>query len=210
MNQTKGIARFASVVGWVMLGLVLLLTHVSRSPATQEAAVITIFVFCLGSGVIWLKVEQLSGGFPYGHCLNPRNASWAFLATPFVAAAVAIFAWLCPPVSWQQWLQVGILAVVAAALGPGAIRDLDYRRYKRYNALGSFHSNSKLVHDYLGLRVLMGSAIGLGANAVVFTPRSGWIWVAVGCIGVWVLGVLKDTIKEPNPLRQHINKAAGA
>lgn len=210
MNQTKGIIRFASVVGWVMLGLVLLLTHVSRSPATREAAVITIFVFCLGSAMIWLKVEQLSKGFSYRHCLSPRNASWAFLATPLVAAAVAIFAWLCPPVGWQQWLLVGVLAVVSAALGPTVFRKLDHGRYKRYRALGSFNSSSKLVHDYLGQRVLMGSAAGLGANAVVFPSDSGWIWVAVGCIGVWVLGVLKDTIKEPNPLRQHINKAAGA
>lgn len=155
--------------------------------------------------MVWVEAERLTGGYSYRHSLNPRNASWAFLADPFVAAAIAILA-AQRPVLRQAEVQVVLgVAVAAMLLGALGIRLLDKGRYSQSNALGSYHSLSKYVHDFFCLPLLLGSLAGMTVAAVVFGAVNGWFWVAAGCVGVWVIGAAKDTLRPPNPLDQHRN-----
>lgn len=195
----------AGAVG--MISVVFMLTPYTF-PVSIPGAQAVIFILCTAGGWAWIEVERRTGGYSYRHSLNPRNASWAFLADPAVAAGIAILASQRPKMA--EYREAGIVlgvAVMIALLGAASIRLLDKGRYTRYNALGSYNALSKRVHDFFCLPLLLGSLAGMGVAVVAFGTVNNWFWVAVGCVCIWVAGAVKDVLREPNPLNQHANAA---
>lgn len=168
-------------------------------------------VITLGYGlVVWflaVGVTVHEHSKSWKRTLNPRLASWAYLADPFLAVAGAAFVLARPAemVSGWVWLLVWTVAIVVAGASPLVVRFLDRPRYRRYKAEHAFDAAGKTVHDFLTASFLAGINVALSGWALLEGRFNTWFWIGTGCVAVWALGLAKDSIKkwEPNPLNQY-------
>lgn len=158
--------------------------------------------------IVIMAVAIIDEGGSLKRMFDPRRASWAFLADPFVAASAAAFtvAQATSPdrQPWvQQWLTSLAIAVIAGVLGALAIRAFDRPRYARHKASKKFFHSCKIIHDFLVLPVLTGTTCATALQATLAGAFNNAFWVGLSLLGIWLAGGIKDLVREPNPHEQH-------